>query len=52
MHALFLDAVATKDQGHVVQRVDSIIHWVNYHPMIDGVGFAITSSVDWNLSAS
>jgi len=52
MHGLFLDAVAANDQGHVVQRVDSIIHLVHYHPMIDGVGFAITSSMDCNLSAS
>ena len=51
MHDLFLDAVTANDRGHVVQRVDSIIHLVHYHP-IDGDGFAITSSMDWNLSAS
>lgn len=55
MHVLRISVTPTVPAhlaASVVQRVDSIIHWINHYPLDNALGFGSTYPIgDSNLSA-
>ena len=37
----------SKKQAPVVQKVDNAIHWINYYPADNAIGFPNTYTVGW-----